>query len=267
MAMENLPPAVKAFQKKQNIKSIPILYASDFDPEDDGVADEVMLHNAIHRKIPDSNYQGIAVIDWEDPGFPLLEKGDVQSTAFQQTIAKYLRVLQLCKQARPKASWGYYGIPFTSYWDSATVLNINKRIDPLINAVDVLLPSLYNYYPDNTPQTNNKAYYTANAMAMAAMAKENQKQCYIFIWHRYHPSNQDVGLQLLPKTVFARHIQWMKTAASPLSFDGFIWWGADDYYFKTGSVAIQKEAGTIPFDKHWSNTIISYGQMIKKQLN
>lgn len=267
MAMENLPRASVAFQQKEKITSIPVLYASDFDPEDDGTADESLLKQAVAKKIPDINYKGVAVLDWEEPGFTVLEKGDAQSVLFQETLKKYLRLLALCKQLRPKANWGYYGIPFTSYWDSAMVVNTNKQIAPLIQAVDVLLPSLYSYYPQGTPQTNNQAYFAANASAMAQLAQQVKKKWYVFIWHRFHPSNEQSGLMLIPKAELAQHLLWMKKAAVQNSMEGFIWWGADDYYYKTGSAPLKREVGKKSFVKYWNNTITIYGALIKKQLN
>lgn len=267
IAMENLPPAAVAFQQKEKIPSIPILYASDFDPEDDGTADESLLMQAIAKKIPDVHYQGIAVLDWEEPGFVVLENGEAQSVQFQETLKKYLRLLALCKQLRPRASWGYYGIPFTSYWDGPTVTITNERIAPLIQAVDVLLPSLYSYYPQGTPQTNNHAYFVSNTAAMAQLASVVQKKWYIFICHRFHPSNKESSLKLIPKAEIVQYLLWMKNSARHYPMAGFIWWGADDYYYKTGSAVLKNEVGNKSFKKYWGKTITSYGAIIKRQLN
>ncbi len=268
MAMENLPAAAKRFQQDNHITSIPILYASDFDPEDDGVYDEALLRTSIGKKIPDKNYQGIAVIDWEDPLIGVLEKADSASNEFRTAMSKYKALLQLCKMQRPNAKWGYYGMPFTSYWDSTRVEMANRKIIALLQEVDVLLPSLYSYYPNNTPQTNNYAYVAANTRNTAQLAKALNKPFDIFIWHRYHPSNQEFGMKTIPQAEFKNWIQVMIAACKPVSLmEGIIWWGADDYYYRTGNKNLAGEVGTKNFEKYQSDLIRNYGTMCQSVLN
>jgi hypothetical protein len=267
LAMENLPKAAKSYQKQHNIPSVPILYAADFDPEDDGIYDASLLASSIKKKIPEVDYNGIAVIDWEEPGFTILEKGDAKTTNHQATIDKYLQLLALCKKARPNARWGYYGIPFTSYWDSATLSVTNKKIDPLLQAVDVFLPSMYSYYALGTQHTNNAAYFHKNASSIASLANDYDKGIFMFIWHRYHQSNADVGMKTIPITEFQIDLDnILKGTGSSQRLEGFIWWGADEYFYRTGNANIKAEVGRKSYDLYESQLISSYGAVLLQKL-
>lgn len=119
------------------------------------------LRKDIQTAIPDPNFSGWAIIDYEGWGpvydtakepykemsrrlarerHPDRSPADIERLAralFQSGARAFLeRTINLCKQLRPRAKWGYYGMPWSHQGPEA-------KLDWLWNASDALYPTVY----------------------------------------------------------------------------------------------------------------------------
>jgi hypothetical protein len=159
------------------------------------------------------------VIDIEH--WPL--KGD--SNQVQNSLSKYMTVLQWFKEAAPGLSVGYYGAPpLRDYWRAISpptskewqsYSGDNDRLQPLAGAVDILFPSLYTFYAD-------QGGWVRYAYGNIAEARRygNGKPVYVFLWPQYHDSNRALAGTYLPADYWRLELETARQYA-----DGVILWG------------------------------------------
>lgn len=162
---------------------------------------------------------GHVVIDIEH--WPL--KGD--SARVQNSISKYITVLQWFKEAAPGVAVGYYGSPpLRDYWrainspaskELQSLTEDNDRLQPLAGAVDILFPSLYTFYTDQGAWVR----YAYGQIAQARRSA-NGKPIYVFLWPQYHDSNRELAGNYLPADYWRLELETVKQYA-----DGIVIWG------------------------------------------
>jgi hypothetical protein len=160
-----------------------------------------------------------AVLDIEH--WPL--KGE--SSQVQESLSKYMTVLQWFKEAAPGLSVGYYGAPpLRDYWRAIrpptskewrSYADDNDRLQPLAGAVDILVPSLYTFYTDQGGWVRYAYGNIAEARRCA-----NGKPVYVFLWPQYHDSNRKLAGTYLPDDYWRLELETAKQYA-----DGIILWG------------------------------------------
>ncbi|MBI5316148.1 MAG: hypothetical protein HZB34_09270 [Nitrospirae bacterium] len=143
----------------------------------------------------------------------------------QSSLQKYMTVLTWFQNAAPGLSVGYYGAPpIRDYWRAVKGLTSpeyqawmgeNDQLRPLANAVHVLYPSLYTFYPD-------RAGWRTYAIAQIAEARRyaGGKPVYVFLWPQYHDSNATLRGTYLPAAYWLLELQTAKQYA-----DGIVIWG------------------------------------------
>ncbi|XP_052820155.1 hyaluronidase-1-like [Mya arenaria] len=133
----------------------------------------------VNNFIPDVNFSGLAVIDWErwrpifernnyneeqrvyiraseaqvrklHPDWSVKQVHSHAETEFQQAARRLMEgTLVTCRQLRPRGHWGFYGFPacYNYHKGESTCSNetksLNDRLDWLFNISSVLLPSIY----------------------------------------------------------------------------------------------------------------------------
>jgi hypothetical protein len=150
-------------------------------------------------------------------------KGD--SDQVQESVSKYLTVLQWFKEAAPELSVGYYGAPpLRDYWRAIrpptskewqSYSDDNDRLKPLAQAVDILFPSLYTFYTDQGGWVRYAYGQIAEARRCA-----NGKPVYVFLWPQYHDSNRELKGQYLADDYWRLELETAKQYS-----DGIIIWG------------------------------------------
>ena len=156
-------------------------------------------------------------------------KGSLDSV--NDSVTKYMTVLEWFRAAAPDLPVGYYGAPpLRDYWrainnpshqERRTWMVENDQIRLLAKSVDALFPSLYTFYLD---QVGWKKY--AIAQIEEARRYGNGKPVYVFLWPQYHDSNRILGGHFLPEDYWLLELETAKQYA-----DGIvIWggWGADN---------------------------------------
>lgn len=146
----------------------------------------------------------------------------------QDSLRKYMTVLQWFRGAAPELSPGYYGVPpLRDYWraiknqtsqEYRSWKDENDKIHSLADAVDIFYPSLYTFYPD---QDGWRKY--AIAQIEEARRYGSGKPVYVFLWPQYHESNRILGGRYLPEDYWRLELETAKQYA-----DGIVIWGGWD---------------------------------------
>lgn len=202
------------------IQPITIVYAGKFGPNWHKQSDHLPDKESVQRVARETRGKsGPVVIDIEH--WPL--KGD--SSQVQNSLGKYMTVLQWFKEAAPELAVGYYGAPpLRDYWRAIrpqaskewqSYSRDNDRLRPLAEAVDALFPSLYTFYPD-------QGGWVRFAYAQIAEARRygNGKPVFAFLWPQYHDSNRALIGTYLPADYWRLELETAKQYA-----DGIILWG------------------------------------------
>jgi hypothetical protein len=168
--------------------------------------------------------QGGQIIVLDIEHWPLKGSPDL----IQNSLRKYLAVLEWVRSAAPGLSVGYYGAPpITDYWraikdasnqEHKTWMAENDQIRSLASAVDMYTPSLYTFYAD---QEGWKKY--ALAQITEARRYGNGKPVYVFLWPQYHESNRILGGRYLSDDYWQLELETAKHYA-----DGIVIWGGWD---------------------------------------
>jgi hypothetical protein len=202
------------------IKPINIVYAGRLGKEwvknATGLPDKETLQR-VAREIESTSSR--VVIDIEH--WPL--KGD--SSQVQESLSKYMTVLQWFKEAAPGLAVGYYGAPpLRDYWRAISpptskewhsYSGDNDRLQPLAGAVDILFPSIYTFYTDQ----GGWVRYAYGQIAEARRCASG-KPVYVFLWPQYHDSNRSLAGTYLPADYWRLQLETAKQYA-----DGVILWG------------------------------------------
>lgn len=237
-------PLMEKFSKDNNIIKVKYLDEGQFLGKEPYTFDPIKLKNDIERAIPSSSESGMAYIDLETYISEIRDKG-TQIESFQKSIKLYIDVIKFAKKLRPNIKWGYYAIPHTTYWGrTQDFYGKLKKIEPLLKECDILFPSLYIFYDehDKGVALENEKYVIENTKEMIKVGQYYKKPVVVFVWHRYHPSNDKFGLQSLPDNVFLTHVERIaSTSHQGKKVDGIVWWGADDYFFRQKEKGVTKE--------------------------
>ena len=237
-------PAMEQYANDQKLIKVQYINEGQFLGKEPYTFDPIKLKLIIDKSIPMPNSSGMAYIDLETYLGEIRDKG-TQIESFQKSIKLYIDVIKYAKKMRPNIKWGYYAIPHTTYWGrTPDFYGKQKKIEPLIKECDVLFPSLYIFYDekDKTVALENEKYVIENTREMIKVGQYYKKPVVVFVWHRYHPSNDKFGMESLPDKVFLTHIERIaSTSYQGKKVDGIVWWGADDYFFRQKEKGVAKE--------------------------
>ena len=202
------------------IRPITLAYAAKFGPDWYKQADRLPDLPAVQAVAREAQQKGhVVVLDIEH--WPLKGSPD----AVYDSLTKYMTVLDWFRAAAPDLSIGYYGVPpIRDYWramkdksnqERQSWMKENDQLRSLAGAVDVLFPSLYTFYPD---QTGWKKY--AIAQIEEARRYGGGKPVYAFLWPQYHESNLTLGGRYLPTDYWLLELETAREYA-----DGIVIWG------------------------------------------
>lgn len=243
LSLSEYGPGMEGFIKSQNITKVNYINDAQFFGKEPYTFDPELLKKQIELAVPNPKAKGIVYIDIEGSYLDDIMNKGTQIESFKKSIKLYIDVIRFAKKMRPNTKWGYYYIPFTTYWSrSPDFYGKLKKIEPLIKECDVFFPSLYTFYEDKDLALENEKYVIENTKEMIKAGLYYKKPVIIFVWHRYHPSNKEFGLESLPEEVFLTHIKRIiSTSYQGRKVDGIVWWGADDYFFRQKTKGVVKE--------------------------
>jgi sugar phosphate isomerase/epimerase len=243
LSLSEYGPRMEGFISENNIQKMQYINDAQFFGKEPYSFDPKLLKQQVELAVPNPNSKGIVYIDIEGVYLDNIMNMGTQIDTFQKSIKLYIDVIKFAKKLRPNTKWGYYYIPYTTYWNrKPDFYGKLKKIEPLIKECDVFFPSLYNFYDDKDLAAENEKYVIENTKEMIKAGQYYKKPVIVFVWHRYHPSNDKLGMESLPEKVFLKHIERIvNTAYQGKKVDGIVWWGADDYFFRQKSKGVVKE--------------------------
>jgi hypothetical protein len=220
------------------------------------------LTKAIRKAFPDSLMQGIGVLDWEGKELGILRRLPATDPSFKTALSKMMTLLDIAQQLRPNVSWGFYGLPVREFWKrNSDWRESGDRIMPLLQKQDILFPSVYLLYSSAAVTTLTASDYTKDNVRQAIRlgAKVN-KPVLPFVYHRYP------DFSLVPLDVFrkqAEDILSQEVAGKKVA--GIVWWGADNYYYRTkNKVLVREAAREQDAQQHFDSLIQQYSQELLK---
>ncbi len=232
--------------------------------ETGGKYNETKLRTSVLTYVP-ADYTGYALLDFEghwlkyldsEPGTPTFATGE---TALK-------RVVEVARDARPAAKWSVYGLPALRYFSrdakgatvgwhrttpafKETAFAKGARCAGVVALCDWVAPSVYDPYLDIRSKECRPAQiaYTTMKTELAVQLAKG-KPVLPVIWHRVHDSNKVDGLTLLSDDEF---ISGQVRPALAAGAAGVIWWGADSYSVRVGSLQARQPAefSGIPLDR------------------
>ncbi|MSR71578.1 MAG: hypothetical protein EXS50_02855 [Candidatus Taylorbacteria bacterium] len=225
------------------------IVGDDFGDQTTGTVDLAELQSIIegHSGYPaiPTSFNGYAVLDIEVPYLNWLRES-ASSQHFQYAQSEMLKALNLAKQLRPNAKWGYYDIPnflihfpggsWADASESARASEIALVFQPieLINAVDFYAPSIYSPYPS----ASTAAYLVAKEKARnreavkISIAHSNGKPVFTYISDRFWNSNPVYNYMAMPYQEFIEK----QFIGMDYGADGVFLWGGDNYWYNLGYV-------------------------------
>lgn len=202
----------------------------------------------LDRDMPDRNFAGIAVIDYEgwwpdwetqnveikrasqqyarqrNPGKSAAQIDQIAKAEFEVAAKRLmLDTINLCKQVRPRAKWGYYAYP--DLWRPERFATYGW----LWEASDVIMPSIYalkKSVPDTArpkPTEIKVGEYKKEIRDVIELSRRfagPNKPVLPFIWFRYHQVNKEYGEQ----RVSDLDLQTMVNVPREAGADGVILW-------------------------------------------
>lgn len=200
----------------------------------------------IHKKIPDPNWDGFAILDFE-PWFagwewcqpeireqskdivrqrnPEFDDDQVERWA----IAEYERVaehflletLRVCHEERPRTKWGFYGVPYGE--------PISETAARVFAHADAVFPSAYmgNRGVDRGVEPGpGEVFHDWNRASITGRVRRareaaGDKPVMTLVWLLYHNLNETYAGQLLQQ----QDLELMLRAPIEASADGLIFWG------------------------------------------
>jgi len=263
VCMENLSPGSVTYLKNNNIPLIKIIYQNFIDPDQDSKLNEDVFEKRIQALFPNASDGGMGIIDWEARG---MEKLPVDDPAFKQLVSEYRKVVQTAKQLRPNVKWSFYGLPIRKYMSyNAEWRNRAMSAIPILKDCDFIAPSLYDFFPDSLKEKDNQDYYEKNVSMALEIGSRLNKPVYPFVWNRWHDSNKQMGLQLIPVGEFKKHVKQIASVTyNGKKIDGVIWWGADQFFYSHKARAVVAEQARFSnFNAYQDNTINVYAKALQ----
>ncbi|WP_164126625.1 hypothetical protein [Sphingobacterium luzhongxinii] len=258
-------------QKNNIIKIQYLLDGKYLGKKNDFTFSKAELLGEVKRIFPHASDSGYAYLDIEDPYMEILMNNDVKSQKFIKSEKLYLDVLEYAKKLRPNVKWGYYGIPFTTYWGrDSKFYSKNQKISAILQKVDVFFPSLYIFYNNVGFSFENSSYLKDNTRETLKLASRYNKNVFAFIMSRYHPSNNDKRFMQISDDDFTDYVSSIvKTSSNGKTVNGIVLWNVDNYFYSTDEPAIItdfKRSKARNFDLFYENYLINQFQLINKEI-
>lgn len=268
---EDFGPKGREKMWQPQIGHMKIIYHHEIDPDNDGQMNDSVFANAVYTKIPDRNESGYCILNWEGPQFEYLKFQPINSDSMTRIVNKYRVLLAKARQLRPKAKWGIFDMPVTTYWIKQDT-TWRKRLEvilPLIKEVDLLAPCLYDYFQTGSyPWMDDSAYYTGNLLRSLELGNKYHKPVFPFIWHRYHNATEKVGMLCIDPVEFenqVRLISQFKLKGSACA--GLVWWQEDLYYYNISDPQVMKEAAGRKSEDYLDWVILKYLLILERAIN
>lgn len=189
---------------------------------------EILLDDEIKKIINNAQSKFIA-IDVEFGPWKVVTQHSPFSQTWKSAIDEMIDYTQAFKAIYPNKKVGWYNLPNQNYWDRNDLWKYqNKSLNRLMKEVDVIFPSVYDFYQNSSSDEN----YIKDNVKLGLEIAEG-KPVYPFIMYRYHESNQNVGIQLIPITEFKSQYSYIfDVEHNGKRANGFWLWGSGEHMYR-----------------------------------
>ena len=218
------------YLKREQILRLPMKYYGGVDIDVDGVIDDKDIskfNEWVRLHIPET-YDGPVVMDYETPWWTELRSKTITQERLRALTSVYVQGLQVAQTARPKAQWGYFGLPSRRNTSSGW-LNQGLSLEPIITNSNALFPSIYDCNPGED-RTKHVEQHIATILKDAG----GIIPVYVFVSPRYCGQDGDKSM-FIPDEIFLRHANaamratWTDVDGIQHRIKGLILWDAYGY--------------------------------------
>jgi hypothetical protein len=227
---ESCEPSVRTLFERRGATPGIVIYQDSIDPDNDGRFNPQVLQAALDLYVP-RRFEGTVCLDWEGNSYMYLT-GSSQSAAHVLAVNQFIAAINFARTARPMAKFGFYNLPMSSYTQDQNWYDMANGIKPIIDASDVLFPSVYDMYATGQLYTNpsDDLNYVSGSVKLA-LDMAHGKPVYPFVWPRYNMTNSTYGMRLIPEAEFKSHVAAVfSPQVNGHRADGVVWWGADRHF-------------------------------------
>lgn len=223
--VENQLKDFNNLSNKYDLGSIKIIGASMIDPGQKGIIDYPTLERYLGIIIPDKNDSSILCIDIENKIYHNLK----EARSSVSSVKEFIKIIDFIKEKRPFIKLGFYGLPFTVYYDAQLKINRKEILNEVLSKVDVIFPSLYVQYPkEEKGIKSNFSYFKVNLDNALFFSKKYDKKIMPFFWFLVHPSNKRYGYAILPKAEVNEYLKYIVDYLKEHdSFSGIVIWNSN----------------------------------------
>jgi uncharacterized coiled-coil protein SlyX len=253
------PPLLDEMRAAPDVTVIPIFSHVHMDPRETGSIDVARFRRFIPTKIPDPGYDGPVCLDLEGPYTRGLQ-ASTGSREWVHTVAQMALAADVLREMRPRVKISFWGVPFIWWfrgdksWPDVEP-EIRQRViehwsaaKPLIERIDWFTPGLYDHYPVKyMPAEDARAEGGAEWCISVCRAMKPGVPVLPSISPRTHDTGHPWYLELLPEE------ELISDQLEPaLEYaDGFVWWGADRYYYARGAIPRSEIAPGLSVSAAW----------------
>lgn len=218
----------KLLKSSISFKDIKILGSFMYDPNRIGEINFKSINKHIIAMFPDKYSNGVLNIDIENQYYHDLMNSRKGSKKANQAIDMFVNVIDYIKELRPNVKIGVYGMPYRMRVDAHSKRNMAMKLDPILSKVDILMPSLYFFSPEQEVGLDENFRYLENNLKVAfEYAERLNKEVIPFVWYLIHPNSESEFLSsALPRDEMSNYISMIKNSSSVngTKVSGVIWW-------------------------------------------
>lgn len=211
---------------RDGIRPLNIIYAAQIWKKDeplDRLPEQTRVQQAAREAFKKDDVVAVDIEQWPVTGHSV----DIM----EQSVEKYVTVLNWMKEAAPKLKVGYFAnVPVSDFRKSSTSpgsfryliwQSDNNRVKPIAAKIDVAFPAAYTYSTD-------RELWKRDLLAQVTETRRIfNGPIYVFIWPQYFdhaPAPAEIQLQYMPADDWKFELEAIRQYA-----DGVVIWGGWDF--------------------------------------
>ncbi len=219
-----------AYTNAQGITRVPLAYHGGVDTNASGEITQENIEQFskwVSRNIP-IGYEGPVVLDYEAPWWHELRAKTISKPRLLEICSVYQEGLRVAKSLRPKAQWGYWGLPSVRH-TTQDWLNQGLSISPILNDSNAIYPEVYDCNKNTTAYDKVQEH-----IETALMQAAGKRPVYVFVSPRYCGEDGDRS-HFVPDDDFLHHVNsalkasWTNSNGEVYKVQGLMLWDAYGY--------------------------------------
>lgn len=218
---------VRKYLEAHNYPRVRMIPQMMIDANNDLIIEKDSVRKQVAFLFPEKNDTGLCTIDWEGKAFKGLIK-EANTKDFQLAEARFLELISMIRELRPRIRVGIYALPFRVFHTSQLKRNAGNKLDRILSKCDFIAPSLYIMYPDQQiGESRNIEYLKQNLDISFEYAQRLNKPVIPFVWYKVHPGNKLFGNNIVSRQEMENYLTFIsRYRYQGKGVEGVIWWEA-----------------------------------------